>query len=138
MIYDKNPAGVAQVFFSSAEEADLAIASMNGRLFFNNRLMTVETWDGKTKYSVKETAEQEAERLQNWDKFLAEGGEESKEKAVASNTTTEETGPDSNESVAAFATEADRNVHPAEKTNDKTEREESRSMEEEDSSAKAD
>ena len=76
MIYDKNPEGVAQVFFSSPEEADLAIESMNGRLFFNNRLMSAETWDGKTKYSFKETPEQEAERLKNWDKFLEEGGED--------------------------------------------------------------
>ena len=50
---------------------------MDGRLFFNKRLMSVATWDGKTKYKSTETAEEEAERLKNWDQFLE--GEEAKE-----------------------------------------------------------
>lgn len=33
-------------------------------------ILKAETWDGKTKYKVTETAEEEAERLANWDKFL--------------------------------------------------------------------
>lgn len=100
-MYDKHAEGVAQVFFSSAEEADLAIQSMNGRLFFNKRIMSVDTWDGKTKYKSTETAEEEAERLRNWDKFLAQEEEEEKEKelkaANAAVTDNTESNQDSND-----------------------------------------
>ena len=54
MVYDKHPEGVAQVFFSSALEADAAIAAVDGRMFFNGNVMKASTWDGKTKYKVRE------------------------------------------------------------------------------------
>ena len=34
--------------------------------------MKASTWDGKTKYKVNETEEEEKERLAKWDKFLTE------------------------------------------------------------------
>lgn len=79
-VYDKHPEGVAQVSFESPEEADMAISMMNGRLFFNKRVMSAETWDGKTKYKVKETKEEEEARLANWDKFLLESEEDEDQK----------------------------------------------------------
>ena len=54
VVYDKHPEGVAQVFFSSALEADAAIAAVDGRMFFNGNVMKASTWDGKTKYKVSE------------------------------------------------------------------------------------
>ena len=42
-------------------------------MFSNNKIpMKAYTWDGKTKYKINETEEEEKERLANWDKFLAE------------------------------------------------------------------
>ena len=71
VVYDKNSKGICQVFLGTPEEADLAISMLNGRLFANSRnIMKAYTWDGKTKYKVDETAEEEKERLNNWDKFL--------------------------------------------------------------------
>ena len=70
VIYDKHPDGVAQVFFGTASEADLAIEMTNQRLFSNGKMMQVSTWDGKTKYKVSETKEEEEARLAQWDKFL--------------------------------------------------------------------
>ncbi len=79
VVYDKNSEGVAQVFFASPGEADQAIAMIDGRMFFNKRVMTAQTWDGKTKYKVNETDEEEKKRLENWDKFL-EGDSEGEDK----------------------------------------------------------
>ena len=56
---------------------------LNGRMFSSNKIpMKSYTWDGKTKYKINETQEEEKERLANWDKFLAdvEISEETSEK----------------------------------------------------------
>ena len=79
VVYDKHPEGVAQVFFSSPEEADAAISMMDGRLFSNGRVMKANTWDGQ-KYKKEETAEEEEERLKQWDKYLEEDDPEEEEK----------------------------------------------------------
>ena len=42
------------------------------------RLMSVETWDGRTKYKVEESSKEETDRLDQWEKYLQEG-EEGKE-----------------------------------------------------------
>ena len=45
--------------------------------------MSVETWDGRTKYKVEESSKEETDRLDQWEKYLQEGEEEEgKEKAV--------------------------------------------------------
>ena len=88
VVYDKHPEGIAQVFFRSPEEADLAISMMNGRMF-NQRVMKAETWNGKEKFKVEETEEEEQERLSNWDKFLNEEEEEEENTEVAKNATAE-------------------------------------------------
>ena len=48
------------------------------------RLMSVETWDGRTKYNVEESSREETERLDQWEKYLqeGEGKEEEKEEGV--------------------------------------------------------
>ena len=51
----------------------MAISMLDGRLFSSQKTpMKAYTWDGKTKYKINETEEEEKERLANWDKFLTE------------------------------------------------------------------
>ena len=78
VVYDKHPKGICQVFFASPEEADVAIVNMNGRIFAKDNVMKATTWDGKTKYKINETEEEEKERLAKWDQFLAEENENAK------------------------------------------------------------
>jgi len=68
-LYDKHPEGVCQVFFKDPSEADMAVQMLNGRLF-GSKIMTVATWDGKTKYKLEESKEEESERLKQWEKYL--------------------------------------------------------------------
>ena len=72
VVHDQNPQGICQVFFASPEEADISISMLDGRVFSKGKAMKAYTWDGKTKYKVNETEEEEKERLANWDKFLEE------------------------------------------------------------------
>ena len=73
VVYDKNKEGTCQVFFKTPEEADLAISMLDGRLFSKAiGPMKCYTWDGKTKYKVTESEEEEKVRLENWEKFLKE------------------------------------------------------------------
>ena len=56
---------------------------MAGRLYGDSRVLKAFTLDGKTKYKVAETKEEEEgerERLKKWDVFLAGEGAESKDK----------------------------------------------------------
>ena len=41
--------------------------------------MVAETWDGKSKYKMEESKLEEAERLQQWEKFLKEEADNEKE-----------------------------------------------------------
>ena len=62
-----------QVFFRSPEDADMAISMLDGRLYItgtDQRVLSAAAWDGKTKYKINETEEEEKERLANWEKFL--------------------------------------------------------------------
>ncbi|RWS26903.1 HIV Tat-specific factor 1-like protein [Leptotrombidium deliense] len=68
-IYDRNQDGVAAVHFKEFEAADSCVQLMNGR-FFAGRQLSASHWDGKTKYSVKETEEEAKARIDQWDKFL--------------------------------------------------------------------
>ena len=46
---------------------------LDGRLYItgsDQRALSAAAWDGKTKYKVNETEEEEKERLANWEKFL--------------------------------------------------------------------
>lgn len=47
--FQRNPEGVAQIFFKEAEDADKCVELLNNR-WFGQRKITAETWDGKTKY----------------------------------------------------------------------------------------
>ena len=40
------------------------------------QVMEVATWDGRTKYKMEESKEEEAKRLEEWENYLKEGGDE--------------------------------------------------------------
>ena len=78
-LYDKHPEGVCQIFFKDPSEADMAVQMLNGRMFGKN-LMSVATWDGKSKYNINESTTEEKERLEQWEKYLEDGDDEKKDK----------------------------------------------------------
>lgn len=82
IIYDRHAEGVAQINFKDPEEADACVQLFNNR-WFNQRRITAETWDGKTKYRVAETAEETEARLAKWSKFLE--SEEGKKSSLVEN-----------------------------------------------------
>lgn len=69
VIYSSEPDGIAEVRMGDPEEADLVIQMMDRRLF-GSRMITAETWDGKTKYKLSETEDENKDRLSKWDEFL--------------------------------------------------------------------
>ncbi|VDP74862.1 unnamed protein product [Echinostoma caproni] len=84
-----NPLGAVSVTFSTAEEADTALAFLNGALFNypgsgGARQLHVERWDGKTNYSVQEDKDEEKSRINNWEEYLG-GGESSSEEDEGTN-----------------------------------------------------
>jgi len=74
VLYDKHPEGVCQVYFKEVSEADMAVEMLNGRMF-GRKVMEVATWDGRTKYKMEESKEEEAKRLEEWENYLKEGGD---------------------------------------------------------------
>ncbi len=68
-IYDLHPEGVATVTFKDFAHADECVHVMNGRFFAGRRLLAC-LWDGKSKYKVNESEEEEQKRIEQWDKFL--------------------------------------------------------------------
>lgn len=89
VIYDRHPEGVAQVTFREAEEADACIQLLNGR-WYNQRKITAETWDGKTKYKIVETEEEVQKRLKKWEQFLeSEEGKKASESVTDRSTDSE-------------------------------------------------
>merc|ERR1712218_164867 len=77
VLYDKHPEGVCQVYFKEVSEADMAVEMLNGRMF-GRKVMEVATWDGRTKYKMEESKEEEAKRLEEWENYLKEGGDDRK------------------------------------------------------------
>ena len=51
-------------------------------MYGDKRVLKAFTWDGKTKYKVAETEEEEQERLKKWDEFL-EGSDDKDEQKQA-------------------------------------------------------
>ncbi|KAH8858731.1 HIV Tat-specific factor 1 like [Schistosoma japonicum] len=79
VVHDAHPEGVVSVTFSTPEEADTGIRFLSKALFVDYpgtggaRQLEAERWDGKTDYSVGESKDKEASRLQNWDEYLGGG-----------------------------------------------------------------
>lgn len=81
VVYSCEPEGVCEVRMSDPDEADLVIQMMHRR-YFGKRMLSAETWDGKTKYKMNETEDESKERLSKWDEFL-EQDDENEKAAVA-------------------------------------------------------
>jgi hypothetical protein len=77
--------GVVSVTFKTPEEGDVCVAAMQGR-WFAKRQIIAATYDGKTKYEVKETDAEREERLKGWEKFLKTDDKNKKATAEATAT----------------------------------------------------
>ncbi|CAI5439834.1 unnamed protein product [Caenorhabditis angaria] len=72
VVYDNHPEGVVSVSFSTTDESDMAVKYMNGRIV-DGRKLTAELWDGKTKYKIKESEEDEERRRIEYEKYISGG-----------------------------------------------------------------
>eukprot|EP00045_Choanoeca_perplexa_P002199 m.23405 g.23405 ORF g.23405 m.23405 type:complete len:443 (+) comp11378_c0_seq2:159-1487(+) len=68
-VFDNHPEGVVLVRYFDDESLGPAIATLNGR-WFDQRQIVAEEWDGKTKYKVAESQEDEEARIAQWDEYL--------------------------------------------------------------------
>jgi len=102
-IHDRNADGVIVVVYKEFEDADACVAALNNR-WFGGRRIAVTNWDGKEKFVIKETPEQEAERLRKWDEYLESGGENSK--TDETNTENASNKSDNSSTEAAITTES--------------------------------
>lgn len=73
VVFSTEPDGIAKVVMSDPLEADTVISVFNGRIY-KGRTVTVETWDGRTKYKKNESDSEVAARLEQWKEFLADEG----------------------------------------------------------------
>lgn len=55
--------------FRQPEEADACIAAVHQR-WFDGRTLEAESWDGRTKYTIKESQEEMEKRLNKWHSFI--------------------------------------------------------------------
>ena len=56
--------------FDTLEEADECCENLHNRVWKNGRIITCNTWDGKTKYDLEEDEEAQKRRLEEWHKYL--------------------------------------------------------------------
>eukprot|EP00029_Vermamoeba_vermiformis_P002100 TRINITY_DN12494_c0_g1_i1.p1 TRINITY_DN12494_c0_g1~~TRINITY_DN12494_c0_g1_i1.p1 ORF type:complete len:366 (-),score=108.07 TRINITY_DN12494_c0_g1_i1:24-1040(-) len=87
-IFENNPDGVVIIKFKTTIAAEKCINLMNGRWFAKKQLIA-EYYDGFTNYEVRESDEQEEERIKKWHAWL-EAGNEDKQKKAAENKKIEE------------------------------------------------
>lgn len=68
-IFDKNPEGVVVIKFTTATAAEQCMSSFDGR-YFDGRQLECTYWDGETDYTIKEKAEDEDKRLDEFGDWL--------------------------------------------------------------------
>lgn len=85
VVYSSEAEGVAEVRMSDPEEADLVVQMMHRRLF-GKRELRAELWDGKTKFKVQETTEENTQRLSKWNEFLEQDDDDENPSAEATAT----------------------------------------------------
>uniref|UniRef100_A0A914PMI2 RRM domain-containing protein n=1 Tax=Panagrolaimus davidi TaxID=227884 RepID=A0A914PMI2_9BILA len=69
VVYENHPEGVVSVSYNTVEEADYCVQLLN-RGIMRHRKIEASNWDGKTKYKVKESEEDQKRRDQEWKNFL--------------------------------------------------------------------
>jgi len=72
ILYERNPEGVATVSFKEVEDADECCEYLDNRVWKNGKIIACATWDGKTKYDLEESIEEQQRRIDEWHKFLEE------------------------------------------------------------------
>jgi len=107
------------VTFRQPEEADACIAAVHRR-WFDGRSLEAESWDGRTKYTVKESQEEMEKRLNKWHSFI-EGDsakvEDTKDKANTSTKTPPDNESDTkNSSSQSAVTDTDGSVQDVNKS----------------------
>lgn len=70
-IYDKHPDGIIAVTFAEPEQATTCVEALDNK-FYAGRVVKAELWDGKTKYKIQETDEEEEKRLKKWEQDIQE------------------------------------------------------------------
>uniref|UniRef100_A0A0K0EEC8 RRM domain-containing protein n=1 Tax=Strongyloides stercoralis TaxID=6248 RepID=A0A0K0EEC8_STRER len=78
IVYENNREGVISGKYNNTDESDLAVKHLNGS-FFRNRIISVDYWDGRTKYNVEEDEEQNKARMESWKQFLGGDSETDEE-----------------------------------------------------------
>jgi HIV Tat-specific factor 1 len=70
-VFKNHPEGIVEIKFALATSADLCIKTFDGR-YFDERKISAELWDGKTKYNevFQEDEEDDEERWENFGKNL--------------------------------------------------------------------
>lgn len=81
VVYENNPDGVVSISFKTVEEADYCIKLLNNGIM-RGRKITAENWDGKTKYKVQESEEEQKKRDQQWESFLKGSDDEKTDEEV--------------------------------------------------------
>jgi len=69
VLWQRHPDGIITVTFRQPEEADVCIAAVHRR-WFDGRTLEAEAWDGRTKYTVKESMEEMEQRLSKWHSYI--------------------------------------------------------------------
>jgi len=83
-IFERNPEGVVAVIFNTHAAANRFLEKNNGRLF-DGRKLHLEFYDGWSNYLVKETEEQEKERLKDFEKWIEKEGKTDEKNGTAKN-----------------------------------------------------
>jgi len=68
-VYGENEAGIVTVKFKTIPEADLCVEKTNNTLF-GTKIIGASLWDGKEKFHVRETEEEEQNRIEEWHSAL--------------------------------------------------------------------
>lgn len=77
-VFDKHPEGVITIDFSTPEHAEKCVKTLD-KYYYDQRIISAELWDGKTKYKIKETDEESQRRLEKWHEDIQKSDDEETE-----------------------------------------------------------
>lgn len=82
VIYDKHPEGVVAITFANSDHAEKCVKALNN-MYYAQRVVQAELWDGKSKYRIKETDEEAEKRLAKWHQDIQKSDNESDEELAS-------------------------------------------------------
>eukprot|EP01083_Nonionella_stella_P025007 68871_1 len=68
-LYEDNPKGIIRIKYKFSPHAAQCIKQMNRR-YFDGNIIDCFYWDGTTEYSVRETAQEQRQRFENFQKYM--------------------------------------------------------------------